>query len=940
MKTQNLLAALVPLLALEAPSMFAQGTAFTYQGRLNDTGQSANGVYDLQLTIFDANTSGNLIAGPATNSAIGVSNGLFTVGLDFGPGVFIGPPRWLEIGVRTNGGTSFVTLVPRQELTPAPYAILAGDVSPANSNLARLNVPNTATTATGVPVITSGFVTGAIVTSGGSGYTTLPTVTVNDTSGSGALISATVSNGMVVSLTVHNAGSGYSTNASLAVGAPPSTSYQSFGSTNFFSGVNYLTNGNNVIAGNGAGLTNLNAWQLNGNIGTVAGPNFIGTLDNQPLELHADGQRVMRFETTNGLAPNVIGGSSVNLVDSGAIGAFIGAGGIVGFPNHVSSIFGAIVGGYGNTIQGNADNTAIGGGLLNEIDTGAWGGVIGGGYSNWIQSATGSGAAFGNASYATISGGYGNLVGTNANYSVIAGGGQNNIQSDGVIGGGIQNSIGAGSFWSTIGGGQQNGVLADSQFATIGGGQNNTIQTNSFESTIGGGDGNQIQPLATGSMIGGGLDNSIQTNSFESTISGGDGNEIEANANSSTIGGGLLNQIQLGAFVGTIGGGFSNSVQAAYATISGGDQNTILTNANEATISGGYGNTIQSLGGNATIGGGVQNTIQINATASTIGGGVQNTIQDVAYYSTISGGDSNTIGNSSPLSTIGGGADNTVQATSSGSTIGGGFSNIVNGISATVPGGSQNAAVGNYSLAAGRLANALHQGAFVWADSQTNAFSSTANDQFSVRAQGGVQFDPTTSLFFGSKTRQMLNLYSAVGGTNYAIGVQTDTIYFRVNDGDSGTGFAWYRGGLHNDNRLNAGGGTTLMTLNSSGLTVNGAFVSSSDRNAKEHFQPIDPRQTLDKVASLPITTWNFKDDPATRHVGPMAQDFHAAFNVGPDDKHIATVDEGGVALAAIQGLNQKLESKESEIEELKGKVRRLEELVNSLAAAQNAGLK
>jgi trimeric autotransporter adhesin len=889
MKTQNLLAALVPLLALEAPSMFAQGTAFTYQGRLNDTGQPANGVYDLQLTIFDANTSGNLIAGPATNSATGVSNGLFTVGLDFGPGVFIGPPRWLEIGVRTNGGASFVTLIPRQELTPAPYAILAGDVSPANSNLARLNIPNTATTATGVPVITSGFVTGAIVTSGGSGYTTLPTVTVNDTSGSGALISATVSNGMVVSLAVHNAGSGYSTNASLAIGAPPSTSYQSFVSTNYFTGVNYLTNGNNVIAGNGAGLTNLNAWQLNGNIGTVAGPNFIGTLDSQPLELHADGQRVMRFEATNGLAPNVIGGSAVNLVDSGVIGAFIGAGGIVGFPNHVSSIFGAIVGGYGNTIQGNADNTAIGGGLLNEIDTGAWGGVIGGGYSNWIQSATGSGAAFGNASYATISGGYGNLVGTNANYSVIAGGGQNNIQSDGVIGGGIQNSIGAASFWSTIGGGQQNGVLAGSQFATIGGGQNNTIQTNSFESTIGGGDGNQIQPLSTGSMIGGGLNNTIQTNSFESTISGGDGNEIQANANSSTIGGGLLNQIQLGAFLGTISGGYSNSVQAPYATISGGDQNAILTNAYEATISGGYGNTIQSLGQNATIGGGLLNQIQLGAYVGTIGGG---------------------------------------------------FSNTVSGTYGTIPGGSQNMAAGNYSLAAGRLANALHQGAFVWADSQTNAFSSTANDQFSVRAQGGVQFDPTTSLFFGSKTRQMLNLYTATGGTNYAIGVQTDTIYFRVNDGDSGTGFAWYRGGLHNDSRTNSGGGTTLMTLNTSGLTVNGTLVSSSDRNAKEHFQPIDPRQTLDKVASLPITTWNFKNDPATRHVGPMAQDFYAAFKVGPDDKHIATVDEGGVALAAIQGLNQKLESKEAEIEELKGKVRRLGELVNGLAAAQNAGFR
>ncbi len=64
----------------------------------------------------------------------------------------------------------------------------------------------------------------------------------------------------------------------------------------------------------------------------------------------------------------------------------------------------------------------------------------------------------------------------------------------------------------------------------------------------------------------------------------------------------------------------------------------------------------------------------------------------------------------------------------------------------------------------------------------------------------------------------------------------------------------------------------------------------------------------LDKVASLPITRWNFKTDQVTEHIGPMAQDFHGLFNVGTDDKHIATVDEDGVALAAIQGLNQKIE--------------------------------
>ncbi len=112
-------------------TLFAQGTAFTYQGRLNDGGSPANGNYDLRFTIYDAtNIPGTVIAGPITNAATAVSNGLFTSTLDFGPGVFTGSARWLDIGVRTNGSVNaFTVLSPRQPLTPAPYAILATGAS-------------------------------------------------------------------------------------------------------------------------------------------------------------------------------------------------------------------------------------------------------------------------------------------------------------------------------------------------------------------------------------------------------------------------------------------------------------------------------------------------------------------------------------------------------------------------------------------------------------------------------------------------------------------------------------------------------------------------------------------------------------------------------------------------------------------------------------------
>jgi hypothetical protein len=121
---------LLSTLNLQLSTALAQGTAFTYQGQLNNYGSPANGSYDLAFTIYDStNINGNLIAGPLTNSAIAVSNGLFVVTLDFGGGVFSGPALWLEIGVRTNGGSNFITLSPRQPLTAVPYAVMANSAS-------------------------------------------------------------------------------------------------------------------------------------------------------------------------------------------------------------------------------------------------------------------------------------------------------------------------------------------------------------------------------------------------------------------------------------------------------------------------------------------------------------------------------------------------------------------------------------------------------------------------------------------------------------------------------------------------------------------------------------------------------------------------------------------------------------------------------------------
>jgi len=173
MKTRlQLAAALVLLATLNHPLAIAhaQGTAFTYQGQLQNNGSPANGIYDLKLLIYDASTGGDILAGPVTNAAVAVTNGLFTTIVDFGAGTFTGSSNWLHIGVRTNGGSGFTGLMPRQQLTPTPYAIYAENASAAGLSgtipLAQWPAAMVTNNATGVTL--SGTFNGAFNGSAGA----------------------------------------------------------------------------------------------------------------------------------------------------------------------------------------------------------------------------------------------------------------------------------------------------------------------------------------------------------------------------------------------------------------------------------------------------------------------------------------------------------------------------------------------------------------------------------------------------------------------------------------------------------------------------------------------------------------------------------------------------------------------------------------------------
>ena len=426
-----------------------------------------------------------------------------------------------------------------------------------------------------------------------------------------------------------------------------------------------------------------------------------------------------------------------------------------------------------------------------------------------------------------------------------------------------------------------------------------------------------------------------------------------------TIAGGYTNTASGdGAFV---GGGGINLASQNYASVSGGQHNT--ASSGHATVAGGYFNTASSPGAfvgggevnrannvNATVAGGTENVASGNL--STVSGGENNTASGSlsaagggyrnsasGSESTVSGGSENTA--SGDLATVAGGKLNTASGLFS--IVGGGSGNSATNSHTTVPGGEDNLAGGRYSFASGYRAKALHKGSFVWADSTEADFASTTSNQFLIRATGGVALsDNTPSLSFGGAIRQMLNLW----GTSYGIGVQDWTFYQRT-----GWGFAWYRDGAHTNSQNNPGpGGALLMRLDQTGnLYTTGAVNPPSDRNAKENFKAVSAREVLEKVATLPVAEWNYKGDAGTRHLGPMAQDFHAAFGLGADDTHIATVDADGVALAAIQGLNEKVESgklkAESRIEnleaenaELKQEVAELRRLMTELSARVSGG--
>ncbi len=216
-------------------SALAQGTAFLYQGRLNDGGSPAAGVYDLRFGLYDAVTNGNVISSPQTNLAVVVNSGLFLQVLDFGQ-VFTGSNYWLSIGVRTNGSTNaFAALWPRQALLPVPYAEFAGS---ANNLLGRITTAQISGTLTATQL--AGTYSGQIA------FTNANNLFSGTFTGNG---------GALTNLNAGSVATGTLPDARLSANVPLLNGNQTFSGANSFtgpgnySGANSFTNWNNSFTG-------------------------------------------------------------------------------------------------------------------------------------------------------------------------------------------------------------------------------------------------------------------------------------------------------------------------------------------------------------------------------------------------------------------------------------------------------------------------------------------------------------------------------------------------------------------------------------------------------------------------------------------------------------------------------------------------------------------
>lgn len=898
-------------------STLAQGTAFTYQGRLNASGSPVNGNYDFTFALFNtSSTSTGQVGSTLTNLNVGVTNGLFTVTLDFGAN-FPGASRWLAIGVRSNGTASFTALTPSQAVTPSPYAIYS-----ANAGSAA-----TATSASSASSVAASNISGTV------SLANLPATVVTNTE-TGVTLSGTLSG---------NGGGLTSLNASqLSTGVVPNGVLPGFQASS-----NYTT------IGGGQGNVASGQWE------TIGGGN--NNTNNNPTgsaSTIAGGQNNL---ITNGFQAAIGGGFGNNAngnyatVPGGINNVANGTAATAsGFKNQALNA-GAVVSGGGNNVASGL-NSAVGGGSANQAAQ--QGAAIGGGYNN-----TNTGY------YATIPGGFQNLASGSNSFAAGAYARATNqgafVWSDSSSTSPFPSSVNNSFSVRALGGVQLTtggtGIIVDGQYALTGvtGANDGEYLINLNAGALSGVIQNSSLPGFQGpnyDTVGGGAGNAA-TGSY-ATVSGGENNT--SSGYGSVVGGGNANQ-STGGLYSTIPGGQQNIASGSYSFAAGfraqatnngafvwsDSQGAVFASTNDNSFNVRAGGGVFFVTGSAGLnvsgpllapGAGANNgtsaALGNNCLQKNTTGRANTGVGDGALFDNLSGGYNTAIGVST-LTSLTTGIDDTALGDGALFQLLSGTNNTALGASAgynLTNNENNNIDIGNSGVTGEsgiiRIGTAgMHTAAFI---AGNVGLGGVGSPQQTLSLNGGMNIDQSSlntgttanALLFGSGSGEGIGSVRTSGhgdsfGLNfYANFIKRMTI---LQNGNVGIG------------TTNA---TQLLVVGSGGAYCNGTqWVNGSDRNSKQGFSAVSPREVLEKVSDLAITEWQYKAEAeGTKHIGPMAQDFHAAFGLnGSDDKHISTVDEGGVALAAIQGLNEKLNEKDAEIRQLQQSVAELKAMVLQL---------
>ena len=875
-----------------------------------------------------------------------MSNGLFTVLLDFGPGEFTGPPRWLQIYAATNSvAPAYLPLTPRQLLTPAPYAIFANTASNLSGTLptAQLSgtVNNGQLTYSGITVSAGRrherrrhgdagrhgdpdqhrrplgdgqlrtsrpprqwrVILGDTATSA----STANTLVKRDSNGNFAAGSVTLNGSLNLPATT-TSGAGV-----INLGGTPFL--HGFGTANFFGGLGAgnMVMGGTLNTGVGAGaMANNTGGTLNTGVGAGAlASNQFGSDNTASGYLALNANTSGNFNTADGM----------DALKTNTTGIYNTANGYQALYNNNGNNNTA------NGVQALYNNTADG----NMAD----------GYQALYANTSGyQNTANGyQALYANVNGTRNTANGYQALYGNMSG--SNNV------------AFGIAALSNNTNG--NNNIAVGYAAGTV----LPTGNANIYIGNLGGSTGNyggspENNTIRIGDLNSGNYN--YATRAFVAGISGVpvSGVAVYVDGNG-----------QLGTILPT-GENTALGFQALYNNTSSGLDNTAVGYLALYSNTNGYYNTasgVQALYANKN---GFHNTAD-GASALVINkSGCDNTASGFSALYGNTSGNFNTADGSQALYFNSTGSNNTAngyQALYNNNADG----NVANGYQALYANtsGACNVAIGYqalYSNLGGRLEDGSFSGSYNTAigfnallynttgDFNTaDGFEALANNNADGNTAIGYQALQVNTgggynTAVGYQALKNYNVANTNGGSDYsantAIGYQAlnsiaqgyENIAVGIGAGSSFGGSESQNIDIGNigvagESRIIRIGDPTIQTATylagnvyaTSNVYAHGIQLTS-DRNAKENFTAVNAREVLAKLAALPVTQWNYKtDSKEVQHVGPMAQDFQAAFGLdGTDDKHISVVDEGGVALAAIQGLNQKLNEKEAEIQALK----------------------